>query len=162
MIPSSALSGVATGFASLRLVLKSFFCIEFLLTGREHKFLTAIFAYQCLVLIHVFYLVSSWFNNFFAPDGFKPTPLSPTLYLSYLGMYITISETLFFVINLSSFPPFKFTNKKYPQNTGTTNTKQKCACYNQYITFPAHRLFAQRYLIPISIIPRLFFLSIYF
>ena len=38
--------------ATRRLILETFFGIEFLLTGGEHKFLTAVTANQRLVLIH--------------------------------------------------------------------------------------------------------------
>ena len=40
----SVLSCIAAGFASLGLVLEAFFCIEFLFTGCENEFVTAIFA----------------------------------------------------------------------------------------------------------------------
>jgi len=42
--------------ASLGFVIEALLCIEFLLTCGEHKLIAAIFAFQCLVLVHVFYL----------------------------------------------------------------------------------------------------------
>ena len=61
--------------ASLGLVLESLGCIEFLLTGGEHEIVSAIFALQCLVLVHGFSLPHlKWYKNF-ARDGFQPTPL---------------------------------------------------------------------------------------
>ena len=42
---SRVLSGVTAGLAALRLVLETALCIEFLLAGRKHKFLTAFLAY---------------------------------------------------------------------------------------------------------------------
>lgn len=42
----------AACFTCFGLVCESFFCIKFLLTGGEHKFLTAVFAYKCLVFVH--------------------------------------------------------------------------------------------------------------
>ena len=38
--------------ATRRLILKTFFSVEFLLTGGEHKFLATVTAHQRLVLIH--------------------------------------------------------------------------------------------------------------
>jgi hypothetical protein len=53
---------VAAGLASLRLVLEALFSIEFLFSGCENEFRSAILAYQCLVLIHVCYLaLNKWF-----------------------------------------------------------------------------------------------------
>ena len=40
--------------ASLGLVLKALRCVELLLTGGEHEIVSAIFALQCLVLVHGF------------------------------------------------------------------------------------------------------------
>ena len=41
----SVFAGVTAGFAALGLILEATACIEFLFTGGESKFLTAIFAY---------------------------------------------------------------------------------------------------------------------
>ena len=51
-LSSVLLSGTAS-LASLGFVLETFFSIEFLFTCCEYEFSSAIFAYQCLVLIHV-------------------------------------------------------------------------------------------------------------
>ena len=53
----SVLLSVSAGLASLGLVLETFLGIEFLLTCGEHKLLTTILAYQCLVFVHLLYLV---------------------------------------------------------------------------------------------------------
>jgi len=50
------LSCVSASLASLRLVLESSFSVEFLFASRECEFSAAFLAYQCFVLIHVFYL----------------------------------------------------------------------------------------------------------
>lgn len=50
------LSCISAGFASLRLILEASLCIEFLLACSKYEFSTAFLAYQCFVLIHVFYL----------------------------------------------------------------------------------------------------------
>lgn len=44
---------VAASFASLGLILEAFFSIEFLLAGCENEFCSAIFAFQCFVLVHL-------------------------------------------------------------------------------------------------------------
>ena len=46
------LARVAASFAALGLVYKALFSIEFLLTGGEHKFISAFFADQSLVFVH--------------------------------------------------------------------------------------------------------------
>ena len=57
---SLALSAVFLGgaalFAELRLVLEALFSVEFLLTGGEHELVAALFASQCDVFVHVFFL----------------------------------------------------------------------------------------------------------
>ena len=50
------LAGIAAGLAALRLVLEAAACIKFLLTGSEHEFVAALFAYQGLVFVHVWFL----------------------------------------------------------------------------------------------------------
>ena len=94
----AVLTGIAACFASLRFVLEPLLRIEFLLTCREHKFVAAVLAFQCLVLIHVFYLALIWC---FSPlDGFQPTPLITTLSLKLLEHIIFIStERMFFHSN---------------------------------------------------------------
>lgn len=52
----SGLAGIAAGLAALRLVLEATAGVEFLLTGGEHKLVAAIFAYQCFVFVHVWFL----------------------------------------------------------------------------------------------------------
>jgi len=44
--------------ASLGLVFKALRSIEFLLTGGEHEIVAAIFALQCLVLVHGFFFLT--------------------------------------------------------------------------------------------------------
>ena len=46
------LSCTAAALASLRLMLKALFCIEFLFASREYKFSSAFLASQCLVFVH--------------------------------------------------------------------------------------------------------------
>ena len=53
---SGVLSGIAARLAALRLVLETALSVEFLLTGGENEFLSAIFAFQCLVFVHGFFL----------------------------------------------------------------------------------------------------------
>jgi len=48
--------GIAAGLATLGFVLETLFGVEFLLTGGENEFLAAVFALECLVLVHGFYL----------------------------------------------------------------------------------------------------------
>lgn len=50
------LSCVAAFFASLGFVFESLCCVEFLLTCGEHEIIATVFALQCLVLVHVFFL----------------------------------------------------------------------------------------------------------
>ena len=50
------LAGISALSASLRLVLEALLCIELLLTSGEYELLAALFAYQCLVCVHSFYL----------------------------------------------------------------------------------------------------------
>ena len=50
----SVFAVVAACFASLRLIYKAFFCIEFLFTCREYELRAAVLALQSLVLIHCF------------------------------------------------------------------------------------------------------------
>lgn len=45
-------SGIAAGFAALRLVGESFFGVEFLLAGSELEFVSAVFANECFVVVH--------------------------------------------------------------------------------------------------------------
>ena len=45
-------SGIAAGLAALRLVGESFFGVEFLLAGSELKFVSAVFANECFVVVH--------------------------------------------------------------------------------------------------------------
>jgi hypothetical protein len=51
----SGLTSVSAGLAALGLVLETALCIELLLTGSEHEFLAALFAYKRLVFVHVLY-----------------------------------------------------------------------------------------------------------
>ena len=51
---AAILSLVAAALAALRLILKTAFCVKFLLSGGENKCLSAVFAYDRLVLIHDF------------------------------------------------------------------------------------------------------------
>ena len=53
---SGVLSRVTASLAALRFILEPLLCVEFLFTGGENEFLTALFANQCFVLVHVFYL----------------------------------------------------------------------------------------------------------
>ena len=50
------LAGISALSASLRLVLEALLCVELLLTSGEYELLAALFAYQCLVCVHSFYL----------------------------------------------------------------------------------------------------------
>ena len=59
----SSLACVAASFASLGLILEALFSIEFLLTGGEHKFITAVFVCECLVFVH-FLFPLSWIYYF--------------------------------------------------------------------------------------------------
>jgi hypothetical protein len=54
----SSLACVTASFASLGLILEALFCIEFLLTGGEHKLVAAIFACKCLVFVHLSFPLS--------------------------------------------------------------------------------------------------------
>ena len=47
------LSRVAAGLAALGLILEASFCVELLLAGGEHELVAALFAYQCLVFVHL-------------------------------------------------------------------------------------------------------------
>ena len=49
-----SLAGVTAGLAPAGFVLETLFGVEFLLTGGEYKFLTAVTSHQRLVLIHSF------------------------------------------------------------------------------------------------------------
>jgi len=48
----AVLAVVAAGFAALRLILESAFCVEFLFTGGEYEFLSALFTYEGFVFEH--------------------------------------------------------------------------------------------------------------
>lgn len=52
--PAGSLSGRAAFFASLGFVLETLFRIELLLARCEYEFLSAFFANECLVFVHVF------------------------------------------------------------------------------------------------------------
>ena len=47
-------TGVSASFASLRLVLETFFSVKFLFTCRENKFFSTVFANKGLVFVHAF------------------------------------------------------------------------------------------------------------
>ena len=53
---SCILASITAGLAALGLILEAALCIELLLTSGEHEFLATLFAYQCLVFVHVFTL----------------------------------------------------------------------------------------------------------
>ena len=50
---SGLLAGVTAGLAALGLILEAALCVELLLTGGENELVAALFALQCLVLVHV-------------------------------------------------------------------------------------------------------------
>jgi hypothetical protein len=86
---AAILSCITAISASLGLILEALFSIEFLLAGSENKLLSAVFALQCDVLIHVFLPRFDMVYNF-TPDGREPSSLQhatiTTLFLSYLGI----------------------------------------------------------------------------
>ena len=45
----SVFAGIAAGFAALGLILETALCVKLLFTDGKYKFLTALFAHQCLV-----------------------------------------------------------------------------------------------------------------
>ena len=58
VFPGSAggvLAGVTAGFAALRLVLETALGVKLLLAGRKNELISALFAHQDLVFVHVFY-----------------------------------------------------------------------------------------------------------
>ena len=63
----AVLSCITACLASLGLVLEALLSIEFLLTGGEHEIVAAIFALQCLVLVHLLYLTLIG-KKFFCPQ----------------------------------------------------------------------------------------------
>ena len=70
----TVLASITARLASLGLVLEALLCIELLLTGSEHEVLTAILAFQRLVLKH--FPLPFWIKKInLPPDGFQPTPL---------------------------------------------------------------------------------------
>ena len=49
---AGVLSCVSASLASLRLVFKALFCVEFLFARGEHEIRAAVLAFQCLVSVH--------------------------------------------------------------------------------------------------------------
>ena len=58
-LSGSILLRVSAGLASLGFVLESFLGVEFLFTGGENELAATILAYQCLVFVHLPYLVKN-------------------------------------------------------------------------------------------------------
>ncbi len=50
------LASVTASLASLRLILEASFSIKFLFAGCEYELFSALFAFKCFVLVHLFYL----------------------------------------------------------------------------------------------------------